>query len=265
MNERMFDNGRTRNPVPLITLAGASNELPDGEELNALFDRFHFRKVVDYIHEPGNFIRMMTSDYDALPLPELSLPELQEAHAEVDAVRVPKEVTDTVQEIRSDLRLAGILPSDRRFRQSLRSLQAYAWLNHRDVVDDSDFTILQHMFWTIPQETKTVSRIILDHTNPLELEAQEMIDLVDEIAAQLGEALRESKKGGEAEASLTKQGIEWFGRVRKLSEQQKKLARKAEQQGRKVARIQQAKDRIVRVGTDIGTKILNLDSLDGDI
>jgi MoxR-like ATPase len=265
MNERMFDNGRTRNPVPLITLAGASNELPDGEELNALFDRFHFRKVVDYIHEPGNFVRMMTSDFDALPLPNLSLAELQDAHNEVNAVDVPKEVTDTVQEIRSDLRLAGILPSDRRFRQSLRSLQAYAWLNDRDVVDDSDFTILQHMFWTIPQEAKTVSRIILDHTNPLELEAQEMIDLVDEIAAQLGEALRESKKGGEAEATLTKQGIEWFGRVRKLSEQQKKLARKAEQQGRKVARIQQAKDRIVRVGTDIGTKILNLDSLDGDI
>lgn len=265
MNERAFDNGRKRIKVPLITLAGASNELPEGEELGALFDRFHFRKVVDYIHEPGNFVRMMTHDFDGDELPSLTLSDLEEAQKEVNAVKVPTEVTDTVHEIRSDLRLQGIIPSDRRFRQSLQALKAFAWMSGRDTVDDSDFTILQHMFWTQPQEQKTVSRTILDHTNPLELEAQEIIDMVDEIAASLAEGLRAAQADASAEQTLTKQGIEWFGRIRKLSEQQKKLARKAEQQGRKIARISQAKDRIVRVGSEIGSKVIGLDSLDGDL
>lgn len=265
MNERQFDNGRKRIDVPLITLAGASNELPEGEELNALFDRFQFRKVVDYIHEPGNFVRMMTHDFDGDTLPEMSLDQLEAAQTEVLQVKVPTEVTDTVHEIRADLQLQGILPSDRRFRQSLRALQAFAWLAGRDVVDDSDFTILQHMFWTAPQEQKTVSRIILDHTNPLELEAQEIIDMVDEIAAALAEGLRAAAADEAQEQTLTKQGIEWFSRIRKLSEQQKTLARKATQQGRQIARIQQAKDRIVRVGSDIASKVIGIESLEGEI
>src|SRR5437899_5082641 len=43
INERIFHNGRQRAAVPLITLFGASNELPDEEELTALFDRFMLR------------------------------------------------------------------------------------------------------------------------------------------------------------------------------------------------------------------------------
>lgn len=43
LNERLFDNGSQRVPVPLICLVGASNELPESEELDALYDRFLFR------------------------------------------------------------------------------------------------------------------------------------------------------------------------------------------------------------------------------
>ena len=35
--------------MPLITMFGASNELPDEDELTALYDRFMLRFVVDYI------------------------------------------------------------------------------------------------------------------------------------------------------------------------------------------------------------------------
>src|SRR5690349_16244270 len=42
-NERRFHNGRTITEVPLITLFGASNELPDDDELQALYDRFLVR------------------------------------------------------------------------------------------------------------------------------------------------------------------------------------------------------------------------------
>ena len=43
LNERLFDNGSERINVPLLCLVGASNELPESEELDALYDRFLLR------------------------------------------------------------------------------------------------------------------------------------------------------------------------------------------------------------------------------
>ena len=44
LNERKFSNGAVLEAVPLITCIGASNEFPDSEELDALFDRFLLRR-----------------------------------------------------------------------------------------------------------------------------------------------------------------------------------------------------------------------------
>src|SRR3977135_2301944 len=51
INERLFHNGRQVSQVPLLTLFGASNELPEDDELLALYDRFLVRFVVGYINE----------------------------------------------------------------------------------------------------------------------------------------------------------------------------------------------------------------------
>jgi MoxR-like ATPase len=55
LNERLFDNGNQRLPVPLLCLIGASNELPESEELDALYDRFLIRRTVNQVrrHQPG--------------------------------------------------------------------------------------------------------------------------------------------------------------------------------------------------------------------
>lgn len=49
LNERLFDNGNQRLPVPLLCLVGASNELPESEELDALYDRFLIRRTVSQV------------------------------------------------------------------------------------------------------------------------------------------------------------------------------------------------------------------------
>lgn len=46
LNERLFDNGNERLEAPLLCLVGASNELPESEELDALYDRFLIRRQV---------------------------------------------------------------------------------------------------------------------------------------------------------------------------------------------------------------------------
>src|ERR1700677_422680 len=59
VNERLFHNGRARFTVPLITLFGASNELPDEDELTALYDRFMLRFLTDYLTEEFRFLKML--------------------------------------------------------------------------------------------------------------------------------------------------------------------------------------------------------------
>lgn len=53
LNERLFDNGSQRVKVPLISMVGASNELPESEELDALYDRFLVRKQVQQVTASG--------------------------------------------------------------------------------------------------------------------------------------------------------------------------------------------------------------------
>lgn len=59
MNERRFHNGRDVTEVPLISLFGATNELPEEDELQALYDRFLLRYVVGYIADDFRFLRML--------------------------------------------------------------------------------------------------------------------------------------------------------------------------------------------------------------
>lgn len=262
MNERVYKHGNKLIPVPLISLFGASNELPEGEELGALFDRFQFRIVVDYIQEPSNFIRMLKMS-DQADIPTLTLQELEQAQAEVADVEIPEALYDTLYEIRADLMMEGVVVSDRRFRQSLRALKSMAWVDGRSTVTDDDFRILQHMFWTNPQDVKKVTRVILSHTNPLELEADEIVDFAEDIQGQLTAALLDCKaKGENPKEKLTKQGIEWFSRCRQLSEQVKALEVKAKKLDKNTNKISQAKDRVLRVAKEVGRHTIGFDTME---
>ena len=60
MNERLFHNDGAPLAMPLVSLFGASNELPDGKELEALFDRFLLRFDVQYLRRPASFRAVVT-------------------------------------------------------------------------------------------------------------------------------------------------------------------------------------------------------------
>lgn len=52
---------RQGRPVSLIAMVGASNELPEGVELEALFDRFLVRFWVPYLTEPKNVRTLLSA------------------------------------------------------------------------------------------------------------------------------------------------------------------------------------------------------------
>ena len=83
LNEREFDNGTRRERTPLMAVVGASNELPEGEELDALFDRFLLRLHVGPVSK-DEFPGLLKLRGDAAP----NVPDaLKLTRADLDAVR----------------------------------------------------------------------------------------------------------------------------------------------------------------------------------
>src|SRR5580692_3919031 len=174
INERLFHNGRERLTVPLITLFGASNELPDEEELTALYDRFMLRFVADYISEEFRFLKMLEAGRPAAPT-RLGFGELEELRRMVAAVPVPAGVLRTIADIRRELGRQQIIASDRRYRMSLDLLRAHAFLMQRSQVTEDDLLFLQHVLWKDPEERAKVRDTIQHLIKGYEEEARELL------------------------------------------------------------------------------------------
>src|SRR5262249_55510062 len=129
-NERVFHNGDQELQVPLISMFGASNEMPQGNELEALWDRFLLRFRVGYTSDAGlaRFIRAASVKLGASFVanhnnnaangahPQTLLqPELAELQRSAEQVTLPNATIDLIQQLRKDLVGKGIIISDRRW------------------------------------------------------------------------------------------------------------------------------------------------------
>jgi MoxR-like ATPase len=126
MNERLFhnDDGQPTS-CPLVTLFGASNELPEGRELEALFDRFLLRYEVSCLLRPSNLRAVLT--YPAGPA-SMTMDQLRAAQAEALTVTITDETLDALIAIREACKAEGIVPSDRRWKKCLKAARASAYL-----------------------------------------------------------------------------------------------------------------------------------------
>jgi len=211
MQERLFYNDGQPTPVPLVSLIGASNETPTGEqELEALWDRFTVRLQVGYIQEPGNFVRMLTGSTGNATqvLSRADLAAAQEAAAQVS---VPGAVLDMTVQLRQVLSDHGIVASDRRYKESLDLLRAVAFLDGRDEVIEDDLLILQHVLWHDPSQAAEVARLVFAVAEPLLVGIAEV---EDEALAAVTEA-RQVLSGGTPGAQETQQLLEAVGSLRK--------------------------------------------------
>lgn len=174
INERLFHNGRQVTPVPLLTLFGASNELPEDDELLALYDRFLLRFVVSYIGEEFRFLKMLQAK-EPTERTTLTLDELRQMQADVRSVPVPNLVLRSLADIRRELQKKNIVASDRRYRQSVGLLQAFAYLHGRSSVAEADLFLLEHVLWKDPSERIEVHNVIHGLLHGYEDEVQELL------------------------------------------------------------------------------------------
>lgn len=159
LNEREFDNGARRTKTPLIAVVGASNELNEGEELAALFDRFLLRLHVGPVSK-GAFPALLGLRGEATPTvhPRLRLTAtmLAEVQELTSVVEIPEDVVALLCDLRDWCLAEGIQASDRRWRKVVKLLQVAALTNGRSKVSIWDAWLLQHCLWDKPEDREKI-------------------------------------------------------------------------------------------------------------
>src|SRR5581483_5995984 len=186
LNERLYhpENGGPAINCPLLAAVTASNELPSGgQETAAFFDRLLVRLEVEYLSDPSNFAALLRSGtvrgVPQAPRTTVSLDALTHAIShEVPAVAVPDGIFDMMTKLRTALRRRGLTCSDRRWRQSIRLLQASAYLAGRAQVNDTDLDLLRHVLWDSTADRRQVAEEVLALVNP---DAKKALDLLEDI------------------------------------------------------------------------------------
>lgn len=154
LNERVFDNGTERVRLPLITLIGASNEIPIAEELLALYDRFLIRYRLEPVSAAG-FSELLglegrvTADRVQA---RISVKVLDKLRTEAVKVRLSGGVRHVLHTLREWLAGQGIYVSDRRWLKIVHLLRVAAYTEGRTLVLWPDCWLLQHCLWSHPQQ-----------------------------------------------------------------------------------------------------------------
>jgi len=174
LNERLFDNGAHRLKVPLLCLVGASNELPESEELDALYDRFLIRKSVDQVSQSqlGQLARLAAG---TLPQTTQTAPERSEdltlqdfqttAINAVQSVKICDDVIDIITNLRNYLQdkcEPPVYVSDRRFMKAINMMQVAAYVDGRASINESDCLLLEYVMGQRPEDSRKVRAHILE-------------------------------------------------------------------------------------------------------
>jgi len=116
LNERKFDNGAGRQDCPLISVIGATNEVPADEVGEAFFDRFLLRLPVGPVSS-GGFRELLDLEGKRGPpaLVGLSAAERQAISAAAGEVALSEEVAGLLGELRLWLAAEHAYVSDRRW------------------------------------------------------------------------------------------------------------------------------------------------------
>jgi hypothetical protein len=164
VNERVFHHGRHRDPVPLIGLIGASNELPSDDSLGALFDRFLVRLSVPPLSGRESFLAVATGTVKAPVIPEALRLTAGERNSIRDAaanVTVPQSMQDALVTLWTTAQEREWPVSDRRWRHAIDVLKVAAATAGRNQLDPLDLLLLEPMLAPTPFMASQVREVLV--------------------------------------------------------------------------------------------------------
>lgn len=169
LNERRFASGPQRMQVPLISLFGASNEVPSDDNLAAMFDRFLLRVQSSNLDSYHFFnlvsvglrseVRRLQGE-DELLRPLLSTSDLLTLRRSlVERMRFSEDFLSRYKGLIFQIRNEGISVSDRRVVKLLKLFAASAVVDGRAEADEGDFFLLRHI-WNSADQIDLLEEIV---------------------------------------------------------------------------------------------------------
>lgn len=244
LNERAFHQGSTSQAVPLECLIGASNELPEEDELGALYDRFLLRFTVGYIEQDYRFarlLRMSAADDVIVRIDDAALEQLRK---KADKVSVSDGILGDILEVRKRLSAAGVVASDRRYRQSIDVLRAAAVLEGRDTVTASDLRWLEHVLWSDPEEIPKVAEILGAVATGFEEEARRLLLQAREVEAY-------AKRPWADGESFSRAILEAHTKLTAIHERLKTMKTQTTERGKDASRLKEVAESVDRMMRDL--------------
>lgn len=185
MNERTFYNGPKPTKMSLQMIIGASNEIPSSEELGAMFDRFALKYEVDRIKSDAAMEDLLLNGIENNQVPNLTMEQLAAEQTAAMNVKVSADLVKVILQLRQEIHQQGYLVSDRKWRQALKLIKAFAYLNGRTEATNEDLEILEHVLWSEPGQRKEIKRIIAKVSNPLGETIMKVLDAVNVLVEQV--------------------------------------------------------------------------------
>jgi MoxR-like ATPase len=259
LNERLYHPESGGDPIhcPLISAVTASNELPSGDELSAIYDRLMVRVEVGYLADQNHFAGLLRSAVATSAPASRTTVDLTDLQAvvtkAVPAVKIPDGVVDAICALRASLRRKEHIVSDRRWKKAVRLIQAAAFLDGRSVATTSDMEILTCVLWESVADRPAIEREVLELTNPYAREAVDIADAIEELNLAI-----DAKKGQAIEKTEIWAIKEARPKLRQSSDRLKELVKKAEAEGRPTATLHRVADRCAEVTDRLNREVLGL-------
>jgi MoxR-like ATPase len=193
LNERRFHNGSEVTEVPILSVYGASNELPDDEEgLAALYDRFLYRFFVTNVQDEQGFLKVLTSTNGSGRGSNITLEEIAAVKADAVKVEVDQEVLQAYLSLRKHFRSQGVYVSDRRWNKTLMVLRTAAAALGRGSVDLTFLPLLQHMLWDRPEQKEGLREMLIDLTGSGGVDLRRLHSSSEELLSLMAKAKERS-------------------------------------------------------------------------
>jgi MoxR-like ATPase len=212
LNEKIYRNGEQEIQVPMKALISASNELPSkGEGLEALWDRFLVRLIVDGVKDKQSFNDMISKTLNSYndtvgEALKITDDEYKKWNKQIDEIEIPENVFNVIHVVRSFIdqhnqreenKQNPIYISDRRWRKIVRLIRTSAFLNDRKVADLMDCFLIKDCLWNETEQIQTTSQFVRDaiqkHGYSLKFNFKGLKDELDEFKTEIKEETKFEK------------------------------------------------------------------------
>ncbi len=249
-NERQFRNDGKMVDIPLSSMFCASNELPEGSELNAIYDRIALRLISKPVQDASNFARMLEIAADGgygTPNVAITWDEVVLAQEQSAKIAFGPEIRVKMVELRRALNDKEIVPTPRRWVQCVPVLRAEAYLDGCDAVDVSHLVVLADVLWDRPEQFEDVEATVLELANPIQKKALDLMRAVEDLSGEVETLIVVKNNGSDQDTAAP--SVEIQKKLKKARKTLETIKADSTSSRRQTETLERCSTRIKEVGT----------------